>query len=67
VSQLWSGGQRGEEDRVDQKQHGGGSLNMKSKQLGGCNGRMPEPLEKIVVDGIQENVKALCSLWHGEI
>ena len=40
ASQLWSGGQKGEGDRVDQKQHGGGWLKMKGKQLCGSHGRI---------------------------
>ncbi len=51
MSQLWSGGQKGEKDRVDRKQHGGGWLKMKGKQLGGSHGRMSEPLQQIVVGG----------------
>ncbi|KAL9956332.1 hypothetical protein ACROYT_G037796 [Oculina patagonica] len=50
-TKLWSGGQKGEEDRVDRKQHGGGWLKMKGKQLGGSHGRMSEPLQQIVVGG----------------
>ena len=51
MSQLWSGGQWGEKDWVNQKQHGGGWLKMKGKQLGGCHGQMLEPSQQIVVGG----------------
>ena len=54
MSQLWSGGHKGEEDRVDHKQHGEGWLKMKGKQLGSSHGRMSEvsePLQQIIVGG----------------
>lgn len=39
---LWSGGQRGGEDQVDQKNHGGAWLKTKCKQLDGSHGRLSE-------------------------
>ena len=51
ASQLWNGGQKGKEGRVDPKQPGGEWLKMKGKQLEGSHGRMSEPSRQTVVVG----------------
>jgi len=55
VSELWSGGHKGE-DRVDHKQHGEGWLKMKGKQLGSSHGQMSEPLQQSMESSILQRM-----------
>jgi len=51
VVQHWSGGQRGGEDQVNPKQHGGGGLKKKGVQLDGSHERLSGLWQQIEVGG----------------
>ena len=46
ASQHWNGGQKGEEDRVDQKHYGGGWLKFKGHNWVGVMGKCQNPRNK---------------------
>ena len=65
--QNWNGDQKGGEDQVDQKQHGGECLRMNDEQLGGGL-YAGVTVRALAADrgGWKENIKVLCALWHRE-